>query len=139
MKRTILLLAVLSLFVGGVYCDNKIVSDCLTCADQQPAGEKATLSQIQQTIFNPQCISCHSGSQAEAGLNLAEGFAHQNLVNQPSTTASQLRVVPNNSSASYLVWVLEGEKAPLMPPTGALSQAKVDSVAAWIDRGAENN
>lgn len=139
MKRPMLFLAVFSLIVGGIQCDNKIVSDCLTCAEQQPAGQKITLSEIQQTIFNPQCISCHGGNQPAAGLNLSEGLAHLNLVNQQSTTAAQVRVVPNKSSASYLVWVLEGEKAPLMPPTGALSRTKIDSVIAWIDRGAENN
>lgn len=48
-------------------------------------------------------------------------------------------VVPFNSAESYLVWVLDGKQAPLMPPSGRLAQAQIDSVIAWIDRGAENN
>lgn len=122
-----------------VQCGKNIVSECEECSDRQAGGQKTTLAEIQSDVFNQQCISCHGGTRPEAGLNLEEGLAYANLVNVNSTTASLKRVRPFSSSESYLVWVLEGEKAPQMPPPERLSQAKIDSVISWIDRGAENN
>lgn len=135
MKKVLLVLITAFFFVQ---CSKNIVSECDTCTTQ-PTGQKITFSEIQSSIFNVQCVSCHNNAAPPAGLSLEAGVAYANLVNVPSTTAALKRVAPFNSAESYLVWVLEGEKAPLMPPSGRISQARIDSVIAWIDRGAENN
>lgn len=102
-------------------------------------GELTTFADIQQSVFNVSCVSCHSGASASAGLDLSEGSAYQNLVNIPSNGSNLDLVEPFNSSESYLVKVLEGTEAPLMPPGARLSQATIDSVKSWIDRGAPND
>lgn len=122
----------------AVQCSKNIISECDTCSTP-PTGQKITFSEIQSSIFNQQCITCHNSDAPPAGLNLETDVAYANLVNVQSTTAAPKRVAPFKSAESYLVWVLEGEKAPLMPPSGRISQARIDSVIAWIDRGAENN
>lgn len=131
-------LYIIPLLLIAFQCSKNIISECQECIEPA-SGTRITFSQIQNEIFTPQCASCHGGSFPSAGLNLETGKAYANLVNVPSTTAAQKRVAPYNSSESYLVWVLDGKKAPLMPPAGRLAQAKIDSVIAWIDRGAENN
>ncbi|MDZ7315462.1 MAG: hypothetical protein ONB24_04995 [candidate division KSB1 bacterium] len=128
----------LPLLFFGFQCSKNIVSECRECVET-PSGTRITFSAIQQTIFTPQCVSCHGGSYPAAGLNLEAGKAYEALVNVPSASSPQKRVVPFNSAESYLVWVLDGKQAPLMPPSGRLAQAQIDSVIAWIDRGAENN
>ena len=120
-----------------IHCSENIVSECQVCTE--PAGETITFSEIQQDIFNVACVSCHGGASPTAGLDLSQGNAYENLVNVNASTANASRVVPFSSEQSYLVDVLIGEKAPLMPPGTQLSQAKIDSVIAWIDRGAKND
>ena len=129
-------IAVVILFAClGLRCSDNIVSECATCPKPEQ-GQKVTFGELQRTIFTPQCISCHGGTAPEAGLNLEPGEAFGNLVNVPAATSALKRIVPFKSSDSYLVWVLEGDKAPQMPPTGKLDRARIDSVIVWIDRGA---
>ena len=132
MKKIVVVM--LSAFLG-LQCSDNIVSECATCPKPEQ-GQKVTFGELQRTIFTPQCISCHGGSFPSAGLNLEPGAAYLHLVNVPATTSLAKRVVPFSSSESYLVAVLDGQKAPQMPPTGRLNQAKIDSVIVWIDRGA---
>lgn len=120
-------------------CSDNIVSECEVCTDDQPTGTFTSFSDIQQNIFNNSCVSCHSASSPSGGLDLSEGAAYDNLVNVASTGSNLQRVVPFNSSASYLFKVLDGTDAPLMPPGARLSQAKIDSVKSWINRGAAND
>lgn len=99
----------------------------------------ATFSSIQQTVFSPTCASssCHGGSR-QPGLK--SGQAYNNLVNKASSAVpSMLRVKPGSSASSYLMKKLNGAGVPVMPPSGKLSQATIDSIAAWIDNGALNN
>lgn len=124
-------------FIFLTSCSDNIVSECEVCTDS--AAEAVTFSTIQTTIFDNSCVSCHSGNSASGGLDLSPNMAYENLVNRESNGSSLKRVEPFNSSASYLVKVLEGENAPLMPPGAQLSQAKIDSVKSWIDRGAQND
>jgi hypothetical protein len=50
------------------------------------------------------------------------------------------RVVPDSSSKSLLIKILKGEVSPRMPLNGTpLSVAVIDSIAAWINKGALNN
>lgn len=139
LKSRIHFLAFLLILSFLLYCSDNIVSECKVYADDVPTGTVTSFSNIQQTIFNNSCVSCHSGSSPLAGLDLSEGVAYDNLVNVPSSGSNLQRVVPFNSSASYLFKVLDGTDAPLMPPGARLSQAKIDSVRSWIDRGAKND
>ena len=136
MKYRILLLC----FVFIVFCCEKnIVSDCKVVADKSLQGDRTTFTKIQTSIFNPSCVSCHSGSAPSGGLDLSTSEAYSNLVNVMSNTSDYLRVLPFDRDSSYLYQTLVGDIASLMPPDGPLSNAKIDSVAAWIDRGAPDD
>ena len=136
MKFRILLLCFIFLALG---CEKNIVSDCKRVADKSLQGDRTTFIKIQTSIFNPSCVSCHSGSAPSGGLDLSTDEAYSNLVNVMSNTSDYFRVLPFDRDSSYLYQTLVGDNAPLMPPAGPLSNAKIDSVAAWIDRGAPND
>ncbi|MBN1561092.1 hypothetical protein JW998_12635 [candidate division KSB1 bacterium] len=138
MKRKLFFFITLLIILSAVNCSDNIISECELCCGDVPAG-KTTFADIQSTIFNAACIACHSGSLPSGGLNLSAGAAYGNLVNVASNGSALKRVEPFNSDASYLVKVLEGTDAPLMPPGAPLGSAKIDSVKAWIDRGAAND
>lgn len=111
-----------------------------------PGGPLVTFGDFQAAIFTPTCArsGCHSAASAQAGLVLAAGSSYGNLVNQPSTERpSLLRVSPNQPEMSYLVHKLRGDSDILgdrMPLGGPfLSQADIDALIAWINRGAPND
>jgi hypothetical protein len=99
----------------------------------------AKFSSIQAEVFSKSCAlsGCHGGSQ---NPNLSAGLAYDNLVNQASLeNPSMMRVKPGDSSNSFLMKKLTGDGTSLMPPSGQLSQVKIDSIALWINNGALNN
>ena len=96
-----------------------------------------------QTIFNQNCVICHSPGN---DLDLQAGVSWANLVNQPapaSEACGGTLVVPGSPSASYLYQKLTNP-APCtgsqMPRTDLLPNplpACVTAlVAAWIAEGA---
>ncbi len=99
-----------------------------------------TLASIQANVFNPFCITCHSGAAAPQGLRLDSGVSFANLVGVPSVEASSfLRVAPGMPDQSYLIHKLEGtaqvgEQMPLGGPP--IPQATIDFVRQWIIDGA---
>lgn len=104
-----------------------------------PNNMRATFSSIQADVFTPTCAvaGCHGGSQ---NPNLSAGQAYNSLVNKPSSqNPSMMRVMPGESANSYLMKKMTGDGTSIMPPSGQLSQAKIDSIALWINNGAVNN
>ena len=69
------------------------------------------------------------------------GQAYTNLINVQSTLFPQFkRVEPGNSTNSLIIKILKGEVSPRMPFNGnALPAVTIDSIAKWIDLGAQNN
>jgi len=105
-----------------------------------------TLSSIQANIFNQRCISCHSGSNPPAGLNLEDGQSFSNLVNvQRLFNQPEIRVVASDANASFLIDKLEnnnlgnsrGDQMPLNGPY--LDQDTINVIRDWINAGALNN
>jgi len=129
-----------------VSCSNKIVGDA-EVENMDDIREKFSFSVIQQKVFTPTCAvaGCHIGTTAPQGLDLSAGKAYGNLVNVASREVPSLkRVEPRNSRDSYLVIKLEGTdprmKGARMPANSpALSKSVIDSIKAWIDRGAPND
>ncbi len=124
-------------FVSGCK-DNIVMENDL----QTPSGMKATFSDIQKQLFNSSCAlsGCHAGNNPQAGVNLSEGSAYNNLINIQSTLyPSFKRVTPGNKGTSLLYMVLSYNSETKMPPTGKMAQSVIDSVGAWIDKGAQNN
>jgi hypothetical protein len=99
-----------------------------------------------QTIFNLNCVICHQGANAPAGLNLAVNSAYKNLVNVKSNESPLMRVSPGAPDKSYLLNKLLGTQgnaggSGAQMPYGAppLSQAQITLIQQWISQGAPNN
>lgn len=111
--------------------------------DEGPLEPK--FSSIQQKVINKHCASpeCHSGPAPESQLNLEEGQAYRNLVNQPSVgIAEYVRVKPHHPDESYLIFKLEGAKIVGEPmPMGEepLPDSVITVIRQWIDNGALDN
>lgn len=134
------ILFVLIVFAG---CADKITSpDDLNSDGPSGLVKLGKFSEIQKNIFTPNCAlsGCHGSTSTMANLNLTEGNAYNSLVDKQSHLYPQFkRVSPNSSASSVLIKVLSGSVSTVMPPTGKLNQGIVDSIAAWIDRGAPND
>jgi hypothetical protein len=130
---------ILSVLIPFLFCScaDQIVSEC----DNQD-GLRATLSSIQQSVFTPACAlsGCHGGSSPQENLDLSAGNSRNGLVNITSTEDGVMkRVEPGNSEQSWLMKKLNGDGTSVMPTTGKLSQATIDTIAAWINAGALDN
>jgi len=131
----------------------QIIRDWIT--DGAPIGNTTTLtaeelnitdlSNIQQSVFNPHCIVCHSGIAPPAGLNLEEGSSYKDLVNIsrfPADPDYPVRVIPGDAENSFLIKKLEGrlkqgEGVPMPLSQSPLSQEVINDVRHWIDSGAK--
>ncbi len=122
-------------------CADQIVSECDT-SNTQDISELTTFTKIQNNILTTNCAlsGCHGSISPQANLDLSSGKAYSNLVNVQSELYPALkRVVPGNAANSLLIKVLKGDGVPLMPQSGNLDNSIIDSVSAWINRGAINN
>jgi hypothetical protein len=120
-------------------CEDSIQGPEDEPVNRGPVNMRATFSNIQTEVFSKSCATpaCHSGTQAPT---LSAGQSYGNLVNQASLqNPSLLRVKPGDSNNSYLMKKLTGDGTSIMPPSGQLSEAKIDSIALWINNGALNN
>lgn len=92
-----------------------------------------------QPIFTASCASCHGGAAPQLGLDLGEGAAYAALVGVDSTSQpGTLRVAPGDPSASLLLLKV-GPTPPVgarMPLGGALSDAEIATLEAWVAAGA---
>lgn len=96
-----------------------------------------------QEIFTNHCTGCHSGAGAPQGLDLSAGNAFRKLVPIKSgEDATRFRINPGDDEASYLYQkiIAGGDIAPgtsRMPPGGPfLTDAQIETIAAWINAGA---
>jgi hypothetical protein len=113
----------------------------------EPGGAALSFSQIQSEVFTPTCAKagCHDAAAASAGLVLAAGRSHGDLVGRPSTqNGGLLRVAPGNPEASYLLRKLRGDPSitgDRMPQDGPpyLTPEQIEGIAAWVRAGAPND
>jgi mono/diheme cytochrome c family protein len=84
-----------------------------------------TFTEINQSIIQPRCISCHSAAAPSDGVNL-------------STYAGVLaQVTPANPAQSILYTQVQSGAMPKGGPS--LSDAQIQDVYNWIEAGAQNN
>jgi len=124
-------------------CEDNIHTECGPISPTNPI-ENTTFTSIQKDVFDQSCATagCHSATSPAANLTLTDGNSYSNLVNVTSlVNPSFNRVEPGNSSDSFLIKMLKnsGDRSSMMPPSGKLENSVIDSIAAWIDRGALNN
>lgn len=140
--RSNLAMLVLLFFISA--CSENITTECEPVSGSQNGKTLSNFSEIQKQIFTPSCAlsGCHAGSNIQANLNLSEGNSYNNLVAiQSLLNPAFLRVKPGDSENSFLVKMLRnsGNGSSLMPPSGKLSDAVIDSIVTWINNGAFNN
>ncbi len=104
-------------------------------AGAQPAGPSPEQVEFFETEIRPllsqQCLQCH-------GPALETPFGGLRLDSRDGLLAggdSGPAVVPGDPAASPLVQRVQGRPV-LMPPTGALDPAQVESLIAWVEMGA---
>lgn len=101
----------------------------------------ANFQSIQDNVFTPICVHCHSGAAAPQGLQLDAAHSYALLVGVPSAESSGLdRVQPSDPDHSYLVLKLQGSSGIVgarMPLGGPyLPQSTIDIIRQWITDGA---
>jgi len=101
----------------------------------------ANFQSIQDNVFTPICVRCHSGASAPQGLQLDEGHSYALLVGVPSSEVpSRDRVKPGDPDDSYLVQKLAGASTIVgarMPFGGPyLPRSTLDIIRQWISDGA---
>lgn len=86
-----------------------------------------------QPIFNVKCMSsgCHDDGSMAGGYSLTTW----------SNAVTPGIVDPFSVETSRMVWRIEGQGFPLMPPPsrGYLTSNQVEGIKTWIREGAENN
>src|SRR5882762_5277025 len=115
----------------------------LGSAGGTPPPLTADFQSIQDNVFTPVCVRCHSGAGAPQGLQLDAAHSYALLVGVPSNEEpGLLRVQPGVADSSYIVLKLEGSSAIVgaqMPFGGPpLPQATIDVIRQWITNGAPN-
>jgi ankyrin repeat protein len=102
------------------------------CSPALASAQSATVDfdRDVKPILREKCLSCHAGTQPQAGLRLDER-RHALLGSLDGVV-----IVPGNSARSRLLWRISGTKyGPQMPPTGALNSGQIDVIRRWIDDG----
>ena len=99
-----------------------------------------------QPIFTAKCASagCHASSSPQAGLVLASGSAYASIVNVNAAQCggTRKRVLPGDPDNSYIIDKLLGSNlcgGAKMPASGTMDPGQIDTIAAWICAGAQNN
>ena len=138
MKKYFLIVAFNALLL--LSCEDQIVSECND--ENIVHGLTATFTSIQNEVFTPSCAisGCHVTNSVDPVLSA--GQAYNNIVNIMSSNPPFPYVYPTKSDSSYIINKIrgvnfQGERMPLNRQ--ALSNSVIDSIAAWIDRGALNN
>ena len=135
-KHIFIIFLTIVLFLSG--CADEIISECNT-SPIAPTGNLTSFKDIQKNVFDANCTTsgCHGTEFTQADLILTVGQSYTNLYDKQSFLYPSLkRVVPGDSENSLIIKVLRGDGFPQMPPAGKIDNALIDSVAAWIDRGA---
>lgn len=125
---------------------NGCVASPTPTPEATPTVAVPSFARIQAEILTPRCAVpfCHSGSFLGGGLSLAEGTSYGQLVGvEPSVSAAAaagyLRVDAGRPDTSFLLLKLVGPPPAYgsrMPIGGALSEAQIELVRAWILGGA---
>jgi len=138
LKIYITFLISFTLFI--ISCQDQIISECDVVENN--FGINTTFSSIQNDVFSTDCATsgCHEPNSVSP--DLSKGQAYNSIVNVMSFNPPFPYVFPGKSDSSYIINKLRGvniagERMPLN--NNPLPSAVIDSIAAWIDRGALNN
>jgi hypothetical protein len=119
-------------YLAGPHVTRGCLALCLALVGCQSAADRPLeWSYIHPAIIAPSCAtsSCHSDLAETAGLALDEpGGALEELLDRQY-------VLPGDPE-SPLLFLLEGDERPLMPPDAPLPRADVELIRDWVEEGA---
>jgi len=100
-------------------------------ACDMPTDRPASWAYIHPAIVVPSCAtsSCHSSLARKAGIELEDADGAYELL------LGEQFVIPGDPN-SPLMFLLEGNERPLMPPDAPLPTGDIDLVRFWIEQGA---
>ncbi|MBI4650020.1 hypothetical protein HY745_01760 [Candidatus Desantisbacteria bacterium] len=130
--------------INGIYIATLIVNDGLINSNPDSITINAaaiSFSKDVQTIFNNNCIGCHSQGSLASFFRLTSEVSYSNLVNVQAEKSSGIRVIPFNSSNSILILRISGNSVGAQMPKGGspLNSQNQNLIKKWIDEGAKNN
>ena len=107
-----------------------------------PEALSADFKSIQDNVFTPICVHCHSGAAAPQGLQLDEAHSYALLVGVASAEQPGLeRVNAGDPNSSYLIMKLAGAPGIVgaqMPFGGPyLPESTINVIRQWIADGAQ--
>ena len=114
----------------------------ISSGNTPPEALSADFKSIQDNVFTPICVRCHSGASAPEGLQLDEAHSYSLLVGVASAEQPSLdRVKAGDPNSSYLIMKLEGASGIVgvqMPFGGPyLPEATINIIRQWISDGAQ--
>ncbi len=125
------LITIFSATVLFISCD-----DTVTNADIDEVvipSENVSYAKYIQPLFNVKCTTsgCHNEESMAGGYSLTSW----------SNAVIPGIIDPGNVQTSRLVWRIEGQGYPLMPPPtrGYLTPNQREGIKTWIREGAKNN
>ena len=103
-------------------------------ATQAPAAAPAAVSYANdvQPIFDQNCVKCHGGSDGTKG-----GLSLKNYGDLMNGGQDGQVIAPGDAANSMLVQAIAAGKMPKR--AAKLPQAQIDTIAAWVTAGAQNN
>ncbi|HYK62714.1 MAG TPA: DUF1592 domain-containing protein [Bryobacteraceae bacterium] len=113
---------------------NHVVISLLLCAGatvQLSAQRSVDFSKDVQPILNENCILCHKGDAAPAGLQLDTAAG---LLKGSSSGAV---VLPGDAAKSVLAQRISDASGNQMPPNEPLAKEKIALIVDWINQGAK--
>ena len=85
-----------------------------------------------QPIFEQSCVKCHGGSDGKKG-----GLSLKTYDDLMKGGEDGQVIAPGDAANSMLVQAIEAGKMPKR--AAKLPQAQIDTIAAWVAAGAQNN
>jgi mono/diheme cytochrome c family protein len=139
----VVFLVTVVILVGSLACSSSKTTPRPTTPTTSASG--VSFTKDVQTIFNSNCVICHQGTSAPAGMSLEPASAYANLVNAKSQESALQRVLPGQPDKSYLVAKLQGTQvqaggsgAQMPYGSSPLTQSQIDLIKQWITQGALN-
>lgn len=111
-------------------------TSCMGVSVAPDAPATAVNAAAVKDILANNCLGsgCHSGGAGSLTIPTGDTW-YENLVSVPATQDGEIRVIPGDSSNSYLVKKLLGTGAGSQMPFGAdpLLDPQIDTIKNWID------
>jgi hypothetical protein len=108
-----------------------LIAGAWSSACDAPTDRPASWAYLHPVIVVPTCAtsSCHSTLARKAGIELEDFDGSYDLL------LGEQFVIPGDPN-SPLMFLLEGNERPLMPPEAPLPTGDIDLVRVWVERGA---